>query len=210
MEETENTILNRKSDREIDTLITKSYPEESFFKQGIPNTLYNPMLSYQYTLNYTERDFPVECFRRTADHSGYCVYQVKEGGYCYLFFELIGSDWILHHSVRITTRYTKADFQNFKIGDPIAAVIHLEPYLERQIAFENSKNSDGGLKEYTSFHLLDDTLVRIAYQKNTSGNFVISDILYCDNFVYGDDPINAFTKGIRFDFSIRKTDYPNQ
>lgn len=195
-----NSILQKRDNKEnYLTKITKTYSEKDFFDNGLIYQFYNPLVSFQHYLYTVEELFPAECVRKISETMVCNIYKTQENGLVYLFFQKEYESWVLHHSVYVKKGLSLSDFSSIKTGDSLESVGKIDP-----VALSVQKYS-----EYTLFtlHLLKDGIVKIDYEKNNDGVFVVSNAQKSKDFKLTGKEIGLNDIDIVYDFTILPQDY---
>lgn len=195
-----NFVLQKRDNKEnYLTKITKTYSEKDFFDNGLIYKLYNPFVSFQHYLYTVEELFPAECVRQISETMVCNIYKTQENGLVYLFFQKEYDSWVLHHSVYVKKGLSLSDFSSIKTGDSLESVGKIDP-----VALSVQKNS-----EYPLFtiHLLKDGIVKIDYEKNNDGFFVVSGVQKSKDFKLTGKEIGLSDIDVVYDFTILPQDY---
>lgn len=195
-----NSILQKSDNKEnYQTKIKKAYPEKDFFDHGLIYQFYNPLVSFQQYLYTVEESFPAECIRKTSETTAYNIYKTEENGLVYLFFQNEYEAWVLHHSVYVKKKLLLSDFASIKTGDSLESVGKIDP-----AALSVQKYSAYPL---FTIHLLKDGVVKIDYEKNNDGVFVVSDLQKSKDFKLTGKEIGSQDIDIVYDYTILPQDY---
>lgn len=207
MEELEQKIIHEKGKKEEQILIKesvqpywelikKSYPEQSFFSNGILFRRYSPTSSFQQYLYIIEEDFPIECLRKIGNENAYVIYKTNEGGLIYCFYKQMYGTWTLNHSTYLKNSLSYNDFSNIKEGYSIDDVAAIDLAFKSMNTFLNRQSSS----VYESIHLLKDGLLVFEYEKNDD-KIIVKSQEYHSDFKYSINEIVC-------DYSILPQDYP--
>lgn len=197
-----NFVLQKRDNKEnYLTKITKTYSEKDFFDNGLIYQFYNPIVSFHHYLYTVEELFPAECVRKISETMVCNIYKTHENGIVYLFFQKEYEAWVLHHSVYVKKGLSLSDFSLIKTGDSLESVGKIDP-----AAISVQKYS-----EYPLFtiHLLKDGIVKIGYEKNNDGVFVVSNVQKSKDFKLTGKEIgfDGIDSDIVYDFTILPQDY---
>lgn len=134
------------------------------------------------TGKYVNETFPVACIRETTAPFSYSIYQVKEGGYFYVFWlkdsgtSLEQIENIKAHFVTyITKRQTASDFDAIQVGSSsLAEVSAIDPARDLSLTMSKGVSTFSVLK--------DNTVLEILYEGSTEENLIVKskDIISCE------------------------------
>lgn len=134
------------------------------------------------TGKYVNETFPVACIRETTAPFSYSIYQVKEGGYFYVFWlkdsgtSLEQIENIKAHFVTyITKRQTASDFDAIQVGSSsLAEVSAIDPARDLSLTMSKGVSTFSVLK--------DNTVLEILYEGSTEENMIVKskDIISCE------------------------------
>ena len=136
--------------------------------------------------------FPTDAIREMSDKSGvYAVYDTDIGARLYLFFSKEKNNYMTLDGFPVIMQ-KKLEYKNFtdiQLGDSIKVVKSIDPIITQYIEFFDT-GSDAALKGYndigadpTSVHLLTDGILKIEYKRTEDDDYVITNIIYSEDFV---------------------------
>lgn len=169
-----NTILNRASDKPMQTLIQHTYTQKDlisfFFYTGSDN--FNTMI------DVADQTFPVECLRRMEDFLAYTVYKTKENGLIYVFYEEIGN-LFARYLFYATKPLLKEDFASIVPGSRLTDV----EAIDEGSKIVNAINQVPLKTKKCSLHLVKGGFMKIDYSSPDfiPSNFTVSDIQFIPN-----------------------------
>lgn len=147
-------ILNKSSKKNLETLITHSYPQKSIIETV--NFLCSDNMST--LLNTLNEKYPVECLRTFQNSLDYVIYRLDEGGYLYVFFH--GTSLKFADCIFVVKKpLQKEDFSEIKEGSTLADVENIDPGVKLIHSI-----SSYYLVEPMTYHMVQEGFVRIEYQ----------------------------------------------
>ena len=136
--------------------------------------------------------FPTDAIRETPDESGvYAVYDTDIGVRLYLFFSKEKNNYMTLDGFPVIMQKKLAykDFADIQMGDSIKIVESIDPIITQYVEFFNT-GSEAALEGYskmgaepTTIHLLTDGILKIEYKRNEEDDYVITNIIYSEDFV---------------------------
>ncbi|MCL2141182.1 MAG: hypothetical protein FWH42_05950 [Dehalococcoidia bacterium] len=196
-------MISNASQKPHEQLITKTYSEKEAFEKRLVYYLADDpgVVSYfAIGLSDLERDFPVECLRRTGEQKVYALYKTNEGGLIYTFVEEGGrgeKGWVVTHSLYVKKALVKSDFDAVKKGDSIKKVNKIDPTVELYLNRWNERYSM--LPYFATAHLTKEGIVTIIYYKQRN-EYRVESLEVSPDFV--------FDIGRAFDCTILPQDFP--
>jgi len=175
-------ILALASREDYNLLITKTISDEDI-KKGLMHKFHylNSAVSTIMTYN---RLYGIECLRQIDDERVYAIQKTDSGALVYTFFE----QGIQFHSIIAIKNLSYADFDDVKIGSDISIVESINPVSR-------------------SMHLLKDGVLVFSYEKDSEGNYKVTEKQYFDDFIT-ERVTTDFGLNYHFDYSILEQDYP--
>ena len=195
-----NAVLEKNDNKaNYQTKIKKTYSEKAFFDYGMIYQLYNPLVSFQQYLFTVEEVFPAECVRKMSETTVYNIYKTQENGLVYLFFQKEFDSWLLHHSVYVKKALLLSDFQSITVGNTLEEVGRVDP-----VALSVQEHSPYRL---VTIHLLKDGVIKIDYEKNSDGIFVISKLQKSKDFKLSSKDFGTNDNDVIYNYTILPQDY---
>jgi len=163
----------------------------SFFL-GRDSGFYKSMNSRLDLFDGIETLFPSTALRKATDGDHvYVMYDTEKGERLFLFFSKAKNDYLTVDGfpILMAKKLSHDDFGRLKMGDSIDSVAAIDPVVvEYQALFDTG--DDKAVEAYaklgappTSVHLLSDGVLKIVYSRKPSGGYVISDMVYREDFV---------------------------
>ncbi len=139
------------------------------------------------------KKLPTEAMREGEDQSYvYTMYDTEVGVRLYLFFskEKHNYKYVDGFPVNMSSKLSYQDYKHLKSGDFLEYVLVLEPAIEPifsrswklYLDFEVEKMIKKG-QGPTSIHILTDGVLKIEYNRNADGKYVITNITYAEDYV---------------------------
>ena len=167
---------------------------EGVFYPGLDSGLHS-VLNLNTRRDFTSRilsTFPTKAIRNIKDTGNvYAVYDTNAGERIFLFFSEKKNDYstLDGFPIIMMKRLEYKDFETIEVGCPIDMVRAIDPVVSEYIISYDS-GSDIALENYTkigapptSIHLLTDGILKIEYKRTESDDYVITDIVYGEDFI---------------------------
>ena len=182
--------------------------ESDCFGLGVNSDTY---LNCSFRPNSLERlvsMFPNPNVREESDHF-YLFYDTDTGVRIFIFFSLNDNiPFSYGYPIIMTKKLKYSDFEKIKIGDSLEDINNLDPIADYYVK-EFDKLSDAIIEKLSTdeeglvtVHLLEDGILKIAYERSAESQYIINDIDYSTKF-------EIYSIGQTRSYKISKDDYPN-
>lgn len=136
--------------------------------------------------------FPTEAIRESSKNGDiYVIYDTDINIRVFLFFSKEKNDYMTLDGfpVIMQKRLDYKQFADIQVGDNIEKVESVDPIIPLYVKFFDT-GSDAAIKGYseigagpTTIHLLTDGILKIEYERSKDNDYLITNIVYCEDFV---------------------------
>ncbi len=183
------------------TLLSETTPEGPLCQTYLMER-FNLYVSHQLpSLIQFDEAFPVQCIRRTSDERAYTIHRTDGGAWFYAFFFTSGPEWLLSHTLLAEKSLDSRDFRKVTAGTTLEAVCRIDPVAQRYETTAAAYEMD----RFCSLHLLRDGVLRLQYEKQEEGAFVVTEKEHFADFKI---PTGYEQVLLDYDCSVLEQDYP--
>jgi len=192
-------VLDKSTDEDLNKIINHSYSQNDLidfisYMSG-PNDV---IMLYQ-----LDEKFPIECIRIFNDSLTYCVYNLKEGGF--LFVYLFNDLEFVHYIFLVKKTLIKDDFSKLEKGSPLRDVEKIDPGIK-------IINSMGKLPltHEVTYHMVKEGFIKIIYNSDNFDpeTYKVESVEFIPN---GQSIIDFYNLGdsSAYNYKFLEQDYPD-